>query len=111
MNSVKIKLIREGMVTATEVKDRTGRTLLPSGKTLTSKHLKVLKTWGITEINIVSPKGSSSGTEPSEKNMSVDPSIVKEMDKLFQFTDRRHPVVSEFYNLCLTRKANEDVNN
>ncbi len=109
MNSVKIKLIREGMVTATEVKDRTGRILLPSGKTLTSKHLKVLKTWGITEINIVSSKGTAPGAEPSDKNMSVDPSIVKEMDKLVQFTDRRHPVVSEFYNLCLTRKAKEDV--
>jgi len=109
MNSVKIKLIREGMVTATEVKDRTGRVLLASGKTLTSKHLKVLKTWGVTEINIISSKESPSGSGKSDKSISVDPSIIKEMDKLFQFADRRHPVVSEFYNLCLTRKAKEDV--
>jgi hypothetical protein len=109
MNSVKIKLIREGMVTATEVKDRTGRILLASGKTLTSKHLKVLKAWGITEINIMSPKESSSDSRQSAKSILVDPSIVKEMDKLFQFTDRRHPVVSEFYNLCLNRKAKEDI--
>jgi hypothetical protein len=109
MNSVKIKLIREGMVTATEVKDRTGRTLLASGKTITSKHLKVLKTWGITEINIMSSKESPSDSEQIDKIIPVDPSIIKEMDKLFQFTDRRHPVVSEFYNLCLTRKTKEDV--
>lgn len=109
MNSVKIKLIREGMVTATEVKDRTGRILLASGKTITSKHLKVLKTWGITEINIMSSKESPSGSEQIDKNIPMDSSIIKEMDKLFQFTDRRHPVVSEFYNLCLTRKAKEDV--
>ena len=109
MNSVKIKLIREGMITATEVKDRTGRILLASGKTITSKHLKVLKTWGITEINIMSSKESPSGSEQIDKSISVDPSIIKEMDQLFQFTDRRHPVVSEFYNLCLARKAKEDV--
>jgi hypothetical protein len=109
MNSVKIKLIREGMVTATEVKDRTGRILLASGKTITSKHLKVLKTWGITEINIMSPEQSPSDSEQIDKNISVDPLIIKEMDQLFQFSDRRHPVVSEFYNLCLTRKAKEDV--
>ena len=109
MNSVKIKLIREGMVTAMEVKDRTGRILLASGITITSKHLKVLKTWGITEINIMSPKESSSGSGQSDKSISVDPSIVKAMDELFQFADRRHPVVSEFYNLCLARKAKEDV--
>ena len=109
MNSVKIKLIREGMITATEVKDRTGRILLASGKTITSKHLKVLKTWGITEINIMSSKESPSDSEQSDKSISVDASIIKAMDKLFQFTDRRHPVVSEFYNLCLTRKVKEDV--
>jgi hypothetical protein len=109
MNSVKIKLIREGMITATEVKDRTGRILLASGKTITSKHLKVLKTWGITEINIMSSNETPSDSGQSDKSISVDPSIIKEMDKLFQFTDRRHPVVSEFYNLCLTRKVKEDV--
>ena len=70
MNSVKIKLIREGMVTATEVKDRTGRILLASGKTITSKHLKVLKTWGITEINIMSPEQSPSDSEQIDKNIS-----------------------------------------
>ncbi len=108
MNSVKIKLIREGMVTATAVKDRTGRILLASGKTITSKHLKVLKTWGITEINIMSSNESPSDSEQSDKSISVDPSIIKAMDKLFQFIDRRHPVVSEFYNLCVARKAKED---
>ena len=61
MNSVKIKLIREGMVTAMEVKDRTGRILLASGITITSKHLKVLKTWGITEINIIVIQGITFG--------------------------------------------------
>ena len=108
MNSVKIKLIREGMVTATEVKDRTGRTLLASGKTITSKHLKVLKTWGIAEVNIMSSKESPSNSEEVDKSIPVDPSIIKEMDQLFQFTDRRHPFVNEIYNLCLTRKAKED---
>ena len=92
MNSVKIKLIREGMVTATEVKDRMGRILLTSGKTITSKHLKVFKTWGFY-------------AEKKEQKIQVKPSIIKEMDNLFQFADRRHPMVNEFYNLCLSRKA------
>jgi hypothetical protein len=97
------------MVTATEVKERTGRILLASGETITSKHLKVLKTWGITEINILSSKEPPSGSVHRDKSISVDPSIGKEMGILFQFVDRRHPVVSEFYNLCLIRKAKEDV--
>ena len=106
MNSIKIKLIREGMVTAAAVKDRMGRTLLAKGKTITDKHLKVFKTWGITEISIMSPKGSQAVKERAEEKVPVDPLIVEEMDKLFQFTDRRHPVVNEFYDLCLSRKVN-----
>ena len=38
MKLVKIKSISEGMVTAAEVKDRTGRTLLEKGKAITKKH-------------------------------------------------------------------------
>ncbi|MEK9628525.1 MAG: hypothetical protein VW455_05850 [Nitrospinota bacterium] len=103
MKSVKIKFIREGMVTATEVKDRMGRTLLTQGKTITSKHLKVFKTWGVTEVNIMLPEDTSV-TEADVEN-PIDPKIISKMDELFKFTDRRHPIVNELYNLCLARKA------
>ncbi len=108
MNSIKIKLICEGMITATDVKDRMGRTLLEKGKIITSKHLKVFKTWGITEVNITSSKEEKSVPDDKEIENDIDPLIIKAMDKLFQFTDRRHPIVSELYNLCLSRKIKGD---
>ncbi len=42
MKSLKIKSLRIGMVTVTEVKDRMGRTLLTSGQTITEQNLKTL---------------------------------------------------------------------
>ena len=42
MKSLKIKSLRIGMVTVTEVKDRTGRTLLTSGQTINAQNLKTL---------------------------------------------------------------------
>jgi len=42
MNSLKIKSLRIGMVTVTEVKDMMGRTLLTSGQTITAQNLKTL---------------------------------------------------------------------
>ena len=42
MKSLKIKSLRIGMVTVTEVKDRMGRTLLTSGQTITAQNLKTL---------------------------------------------------------------------
>ena len=105
MKLVKIKSISEGMVTAAEVKDRTGRTLLEKGKAITKKHLKVFKTWGITEVKVVLQKDSSIDQSVEENETPIDPEIIKEADELFKFTDRRHPIVSEFYNLCLSRKV------
>ena len=42
MKSLKIKSLREDMVTAVKVKDRMGRTLLTSGQTITKQNLKTL---------------------------------------------------------------------
>ena len=42
MKSLKIKSLRIGMVTVTEVKDRMGRALLTSGQTITAQNLKTL---------------------------------------------------------------------
>ncbi len=42
MKSLKIKSLRIGMVTVTEVKDRMGRTLLTSGQAITAQNLKTL---------------------------------------------------------------------
>lgn len=106
MKSVKIKLLQKGMMTATEVKDRMGRTLLTSGQTITEHNLKTLKAWGITEVNIKDSAGPEKNIREGEQvDIEVSPAIIKEQDALFKFTDRRHPAITELYNVCLVRKV------
>jgi len=105
MKSIKIKALQEGMVTATEVKDRNGRMLLKAGQTITAQNLKTLKTWGITDVNIEDsemPKKVLQAEE--EKEVKASPTIIKEQEALFKHADRRHPAVAELYNICLARK-------
>ena len=106
MKSVKIKLVRKGMVTATEVKDRMGRTLLTSDKPITEQNLKTLKAWGVTEVNIKSPD-EPKRVLPDEGQVDVKatPAIIKEQEILFKYTDRRHPAIAELYDVCLARKV------
>jgi hypothetical protein len=106
MKSIKIKFVKKGMVTATEVKDRMGRTLLASDEPLTVQKLKTLKAWGITEINVKTPD------EPEEDSkvegpvtVKAPPEIIKEQEILFKYADRRHPAVAELYEVCLARKV------
>lgn len=106
MKSIKIKFVKKGMVTATEVKDRMGRTLLASDEPLTLKNLRTLKAWGVTEINVKSP--DDTGNNSKEENpvtVKAPPEVVEEQETLFKYTDRRHPAVAELYDVCLARKV------
>ena len=107
MKSLKTKSLRKGMVTATEVKDRMGRTLLTSGQTITAQNLKTLKAWGITDVNIEdSRKPKQVSREVGERReIKASPAIIKEQEALFKYSDRRHPAVTELYNICLARKT------
>ena len=107
MKSLKIKALREGMVTAAEVKDRMGRTLLTSGQAITAQNLKTMKAWGITDVAIEdSRKPEKVSREVEEKRgVKAPPAIVKEQEALFKYSDRRHPAVAELYNVCLARKG------
>ena len=104
MKSIKIKFIKEGMVTATEVKDRMGRTLLTEGQVITAQKLKTLKAWGVTDANIKDSKGSDEVVQEVDK-IIASPAIIKEQETLFKHTDRRHPAIAELYDICLARKV------
>lgn len=93
------------MVTATEVKDRMGRTLLDSGQPITEKNLKTLKAWGVTEVNIESSEEPQKVLRKEPATIEAPPAIIKEQDTLFKFTDRRHPAIAELYDVCLVRKV------
>ncbi|MZH02169.1 MAG: hypothetical protein F3745_01850 [Nitrospinae bacterium] len=105
MKPIKIKFVKKGMVTATDVKDRMGRTLLTSGHKITEKNLKTLKSWGVTEVNVMLPDDKKKIPQKDDQlELKVPPALVEEMDSLFKHTDRRHPAIAELYDVCLNRK-------
>ncbi len=106
MKSIKIKSLKEGMVTAADVKDRMGRTILTVGQTVTAQNLKTLKTWGIVDISIEDSTMPKSDSQQEEViDVVASPAIIKEQETLFKYSDRRHPVIVELYKVCLARKV------
>ena len=106
MKSLKIKSLKEGMVTGADVKDRMGRTLLTSGQTITAQNLKTLKAWGVVDVTIEdseTPKKVSQ--EVGGVEVKASPEIIKEQEALFKNSDRRHPAIAELYSVCLSRKV------
>jgi hypothetical protein len=88
------------MVLAENAVDRNGRVLLKAGTELTEKHLKVFKTWGLTEANI---EGISREDVVDSVAEQVDPQLLEEVDQrlrvLFQHVDLEHPAMAELFRL------------
>ncbi len=106
MSLIPIDSLETGMVLKEAVADRGGRVLLPSGAILTDKHLKILRTWGIPEADIVrdqdddSLEGEGSGTEDPLKLAEAEHYVAE----LFRHNDHQHPMIKELMKVCRNRR-------
>ncbi|MDY0039274.1 MAG: HDOD domain-containing protein [Desulforhabdus sp.] len=106
MDSVIIDDILPGMTLAEDVYDRNGRFLLAKDLKLTSKHLRILKIWGITAIQIVnSTEGSVQKPPEPEIDSETMDMAVKSLAKRFSHMDVESGVEQELFRLCAARQA------
>ena len=108
MGVINLAELKPGMVLAEDLRDRNGRFLLAKGTRLTLKHLRILKIWGVIEVNI---EGISQKNVESNTGAQIDPAIMetaeKEIRERFVHTDLDHPATRELFRLCTLRKAEE----
>ncbi len=94
------------MVLAGDIKDLNDRVLLESGAKITEKHLKILKSWGITEADVQkATKEDIEDTRSKDLNPELLDKAEAEVTRLFSHADRSHPAVKELFYLCILRKA------
>jgi hypothetical protein len=100
MGIIHINKLKPGMVLDQEVRDINGRLLLKSDKEIQSSHIRIFKTWGVTEVNI---RGGNSSRDTSTG--PADPQLIektKEKTKeLFQHADLEHPAIKEIFRIAV----------
>ena len=81
MGLVNVSNLKDGMVVLTPVSNKHGNVLLKTGDTLTEKNIVLLKSWGITEVDI-----ESSDRHQAEEtaNDALSPEIAAAIDKEVQ---------------------------
>ena len=108
MGLISLNDIKPGMKLAAEVKDRAGRTLLAAGQEITEKHLKIFKTWGVTDANI---EGASQEDMASQDLVDVDPEVHKKAEEFilekFRHAGTTHPGLKELARLATMRRVRE----
>ncbi len=103
MPKVKLDAVSEGMVVSADVKNMDDMLLIPAGCELSARHIRILQTWGVSEIQI-------EGEEPTSTTLlRVSPEVLQrlqsELEAIFWDFDAAIPVQNEIFKLALRRRA------
>jgi HD-like signal output (HDOD) protein len=108
MGLINVAELRPDMLLAEDLRNPHGRFLLAKGTRLSSKHLRILKMWGVIEANI---KGVSQKDAEANTIARFDPEIIQEAEeaicKRFIHADLEHAPIHELFRICSLRKAEE----
>jgi HD-like signal output (HDOD) protein len=104
MSCISVDALEKGMILSEDVMDINARLLLSKGQQITPKHIRILKVWGIIDVNVVGDKGS---TEPEAS--FVDPEIVEAVKgstrEIFKNVDLEHPALEEIFKLSVDYRS------
>ncbi len=104
MKSIRIKAVKEGMRVGKNVCDRSGRLLFAAGTLLEKRHLRILKSWGITELDI-STREDVNSEEEQEIETEFFPQAAGIIEERFRFNDKELAVVIELKKILQLRLA------
>lgn len=101
MGIARIDQLEPGMVIVADVVDRTGRVLLSAGTTLTEKHLRVFRMWGVTQADIQGlPSADAEEQVESDEEDHVEEEAAARVSELFSRSNREHPAIVELMRLA-----------
>ncbi len=109
MTTLRLEKLKEGMLLEQDVKDFQGRTLLTKGTQLTSRSIKNLKAWGVTEAHISEDASNSGNGNPT---LEIDPEVLssakKEMKELFKHSNPDNSAIKELQRLYIFKKIKQN---
>lgn len=102
MPKIKLDAVTEGMIVAADVKNMDDMLLIPAGCELTARHINILRTWGISEIQ-------TEGNDAPNPLTTIAPEVLRrlqdELSKIFWNYDPNFPAQQEVFRLALLRRA------
>ena len=107
MQKLRLENLKEGMITAAEVKNLDDMLLLPAGCQLTSRHIKILRSWGVPEVVVESAGEEADPDRAALAN--IDPVFAEKIqDRIrsrFREWNADHPFHQELLRLLVVREC------
>jgi putative nucleotidyltransferase with HDIG domain len=105
MSRVKVDAIKPGNILAEDIRNANGRFLLGKGVTIEPTHLRVLKIWGISSVEIEGGAQDSSAVSLD----AIDPAVLRAAEqytrRYFCHANLDHPFMQEVLDICTRRRA------
>lgn len=105
MGKVSIDDLQPGMVLAADALANDNRVLLKAGATIQDKHIRVLKSWGLLELDV---QGVSREALEALSIAKVDrpqwEAAQEQVKHMFRHTDASHPAVGELLYIATLRR-------
>ena len=96
------------MVLAEDVRDISSRLLLAKGQKLQSKHIRIFKIWGITEVCVAGIQGREKNDESY-----IDPDtmerITEDTKYIFKHVDLSHPAIKELFRISVLYRSRQGI--
>ncbi len=96
--------IEEGMLLARDVVDINYRLLIPQGERIEKKHIRILKIWGVQEVEVA----GSEDTTPNTESLPLKDAVAeaeKTGRRIFQYVDIDHPAIMEIFRLSVEHRS------
>lgn len=106
MLSIALDQLRDGSVLGEDVRDTSGRLLLTKGQPIDARQIRLLKIWGVPEVQIQDPTQAL----VSEKGDTDDNRLRMEhsLQTIFQHIDTGHPAINLLYKAALEYRTQKD---
>jgi HD-like signal output (HDOD) protein len=100
MALVRVEKLVQGTVLAEDVLDSNARLLLAKGQAVGDKQIRVLKMWGIFEVEVEGAEAAAEieGSEADSEQMTA---VSAQIHKVFGAVDLEHPAVREVVRLSI----------
>lgn len=97
---VALDKLKDGVVLSEDVRDTNGRLLLTKGKPIDANQIRLLKIWGVPEVQI---QESDQVVEPEKNDIDADNllKIERTAQTIFQHIDTGHPAIKLIYNTAI----------
>ena len=103
MALVKIDKIQQGMVVSEDVRDINERLLLSKGVEIGDQHIRILKMWGVFEIQ-VDAAGPMEAQEEASPDSEQARAVSHTLSRRFSNLDIAHPVIKEILKLSIEHR-------